>query len=124
MGAVPGPLELIAKADSWWVVALLTAIGVVASVFLAAAALEDTLKVTMTNTEVEFLKNQKTTRVPRNHVAVAFLDGNAVLKARSKVFALGDEGKHDVRELREEVAKPGYTVRDEDKRQYWRPTTH
>jgi hypothetical protein len=182
-----GPLELIAKGDSWWVVALLTVIGVVAGVFLAAGALEDTLKVTVTNTEVEFLKNQKTTRVPRNQVAVAFLDGkeivlqdsrsrelarerhdqlksdakaipaafrahgypwsesgdpyadkfrrwveddpelpaavNAVLKARSKAFALGDKGKHDVRELREQIAKLGFTIRDEDKRQYWRPTS-
>ncbi|TCN40985.1 hypothetical protein EV644_105270 [Kribbella orskensis] len=48
---------------------------------------------------------------------------NAALKARSKAFALGDKGKPDVRELREEGAKLGYTVRDEDKRQYWCPTT-
>jgi hypothetical protein len=45
---------------------------------------------------------------------------NAVLRARSKAFNLGDKGKADVRELRDEVAKLGYVVRDEEKRQYWR----
>jgi len=158
--------------------------GVVGGIVLAAAALEDTLKVTITDTEVEFLKNQVTRVVPRNEVKVAFLDGrdivlqdaasrelarerhdelkgearkipaafqahgypwsaadpyadafrrwveddpdlppavNAVLRARSKAFAQGDKGKADLRELREEVAKLGYVVRDEDKKQYWRP---
>jgi hypothetical protein len=70
-----GPLELIAKWDAWWVVAICTVIGAGAGVVLAAIALEDTLKVTITNSDVEFLKNQKTTRVLRNQVAVAFLEG-------------------------------------------------
>lgn len=179
-----GPLKLIAKGDSWWVAVLLTLAGLVAGVLLAAIALEDTLKVTISDTEVEFLKNQQTRRVPREQVAVAFLDSkeivlqddqtrelarerhdqlrseakaipdafrvhgypwsddgdphrdkfrrwveddpelpaaaNAVLRARSKAFAHGDKGKHDLRELREELGKLDVVVRDEEDRQYWR----
>jgi hypothetical protein len=182
-----GPLKLVAGWDGWWVSAICIVIGLLAGVLLAAMALEDTLKVTITGQSVEFLKNQQTVTVPREKVAVAFLDGkeivlqdatsrelarekhdqlkseakqipaafrahgypwsdggdphadrfrrwvedepelpptvNAVLKARSKAFDQGDKGKADLRELRDEVAKLGYTVKDRDKVQYWRPTT-
>ena len=178
------PLELISTWDSWWAVVLCTAGGVLAGLLLAGLALEDSLKVTITNNDIEFRKNQKTTRVPRNQVAVVFADGreivvqdsssrelarerhdqlksdakqipvafrahgypwseagdpyqdrfrrwveddpelppaaNAVLRARSKAFGQGDEGKADLRELRDELGKLGYVVRDKDKRQYWR----
>jgi hypothetical protein len=181
-----GPLKLIAGWDGWWVVAICVAIGVIAGVLLAGMALDDTLKVTITNQSVEFLKNQKTVTVPREKVAVAFLDGkeivlqdpssrelarekhdqlkpeakqipvafrthgypwsdagdphesefrrwvedepdlppavNAVLKVRSKAFDQGDKGKADLRELRAEITNLGYTVKDTDKKQYWRPT--
>jgi hypothetical protein len=181
-----GPLKLIAGWDGWWVVAICVAIGVIAGVLLAGMALDDTLKVTITNQSVEFLKNQKTVTVPREKVAVAFLDGkeivlqdpssrelarekhdqlkseakqipvafrthgypwsdagdphesefrrwvedepdlppavNAVLKVRSKAFDQGDKGKADLRELRAEITNLGYTVKDRDKKQYWRPT--
>jgi hypothetical protein len=183
-----GPLKLIARWDSWWVVLLLTLVGLVLGVLLAAAALEDTLKVTVTDTEVEFQKNKVTRAVPREKIRVAFLDGqdivlhdtdsrelarerhdqlksearqipvafqahgypwaadgdpyrdafrrwveddpdlppavNAVLRARSKAFEQGDKGKADLRELRDEISKLGYVVRDEDKKQYWRPIAH
>ncbi|WP_433165471.1 YqeB family protein [Kribbella sp. CA-247076] len=182
-----GPLELIAGWDQWWVSVICVVIGLLAGVLLAAIALEETLKVTITGQSVEFLKNQKTLTVPREKVAVAFLDGkeivlqdpmsrelarekhdqlkseakqipaafrahgypwadggdphadrfrrwvedepelpptvNALLKARSKAFADGDKGKADLRELRDEVGKLGYTVKDKEKKQYWRPTT-
>jgi hypothetical protein len=178
------PLEFIAESDSWWVTAICIALGVIGGLLLAAMALEDTLKTTISTTEVEFLKNQKTTRVPREEVAVAFLDGkdivlqdsrsaelarekhdqfaseskkiadafrsqgypwsdagdphgsefrrwveddpdvspaaNAVLRARAKAFDQGDKGKADLRELRLELAKLGYVIRDRDKKQYWR----
>jgi hypothetical protein len=181
-----GPLKLIAAWDGWWVVAICVAIGVIAGVLLAGMALDDTLKVTITNQSVEFLKNQKTVTVPREKVAVAFLDGkeivlqdpssrelarekhdqlkseakqipvafrthgypwsdagdphesefrrwvedepdlppavNAVLKVRSKAFDQGDKGKADLRELRAEITNLGYTVKDRDKKQYWRRT--
>lgn len=181
-----GPLKLVAAWDGWWVVAICVAIGVIAGVLLAGMALDDTLKVTITNQSVEFLKNQKTVTVPREKVAVAFLDGkeivlqdpssrelarekhdqlkseakqipgafrthgypwsdagdphesefrrwvedepdlppavNAVLKVRSKAFDQGDKGKADLRELRAEITNLGYTVKDKDKKQYWRPT--
>ena len=189
LGWVPfqGPLKLIAGWDEWWVSAICIVIGLLAGVLLAAMALEDTLKVTVTGQSVEFLKNQKTVTVPREKVAVAFLDGkeivlqdsssrelarekhdqlkseakqipaafrahgypwaeggdphaerfrrwvadepelpptvNALLKARSKAFDQGDKGKADLRELRDEVTKLGYTVKDKEKKQYWRPTT-
>ncbi|TCO43540.1 hypothetical protein EV646_112116 [Kribbella antiqua] len=42
--------------------------------------------------------------------------------ARSKAFEDGDKGKADLRELRDEVAKLGYTVKDREKKQYWRAT--
>lgn len=182
-----GPLKLIAGWDAWWVGAICIVIGLLAGVLLAAMALEDTLKVTITRESVEFLKNQKTVTVPREKVAVAFLDGkeivlqdstsrelarekhdqlkseakqipgafrahgypwsesgdphadrfrrwvedepelppavNAVLKARAKAFDDGDKGKADLRELRVEVSKLGFTVKDKEKKQYWRPTT-
>ncbi|WP_328333446.1 hypothetical protein OHA70_16590 [Kribbella sp. NBC_00382] len=182
-----GPFELISRWDGWWVLVICLAIGLLGGVLLAAMALEDTLKTTISNTEVEFLKNQRTTRVPREKVAVAFLDGkeivlqdsrsaelarekhdelgagprkaipaafrahgypwsdagdphgsefrrwveddpdllpaaNAVLKARSKAFDQGDKGKADLRELRLELAKLDYVVRDRDRKQYWRST--
>ncbi|MGW1346117.1 YqeB family protein [Kribbella sp. NPDC002412] len=182
-----GPLKLIAGWDAWWVGAICIVIGLLAGVLLAAMALEDTLKVTITRQSVEFLKNQKTVTVPREKVAVAFLDGkeivlqdstsrelarekhdqlkseakqipaafrthgypwsesgdphadrfrrwvedepelppavNAVLKARAKAFDDGDKGKADLRELRDEVSKLGFTVKDKERKQYWRPAT-
>jgi cysteinyl-tRNA synthetase len=166
------------------VVLILAIAGVVAGILLASAALEDTLKVSVTDTEVQFQKNKRTRRVPREQIRVAFLDGNdivlqaadsrelarerhdqlkseakrisaafeahgypwsaegdpyrnafrrwvedhpevppavnAVLRARSKAIALGDKGKADARELRDEVAKLGYVIRDENANQYWR----
>jgi hypothetical protein len=180
------PLKLIAAWDSWWVVVICAAAGLVAGVLLAGMALDDTLKVTINNHCVEFLKNQQTVTVPRTKVAVAFLDGkeivlqdassrelvrekhdqfksetpkiaaafrthgfpwsdagdphasefrrwvdgdpdlspaaNALLKARSKAFADGDKGKADLRELRGELGKLGYCVKDKEKKQYWRAT--
>ncbi|WP_405064026.1 hypothetical protein OG474_20905 [Kribbella sp. NBC_01505] len=182
-----GPLELVAGWDGWWVGVICIVVGLLGGVLLAAMALDDTLKVTITNESVEFLKNEKTVAVPRGKVATAFLDGkeivlldatmrelarekhdqlkteakqipqafrthgypwsdsgdphadrfrrwvedepelppgaNAVLKARAKSFGDGDKGKADLRELRDEVAKLGYTVKDKDKKQYWRPNT-
>jgi cysteinyl-tRNA synthetase len=166
---------------------MLTIACVVAGILLASAALEDTLKITVTDTEVQFQKNKRTRRVPREQIQVAFLDGkdivlqaadsrelarerhdqlkseaqgisaafeahgypwssagdpyrdafrrwveddpalppavNAVLRARSKAIALGHKGKADARELRDEVAKLGYAIRDENANQYWRSTT-
>ncbi|HET6296592.1 MAG TPA: hypothetical protein VFG33_24615 [Kribbella sp.] len=182
-----GPLELIAKWDAWWAVGIFTALGLLAGILLAAMALEDTLKVTVTTTDVEFLKNQQTRRVLRTQAAVVFLDGkeiviqdaashelarekhdelkseakkipaafrahgypwsdqgdphadqfrrwveddpdlppavNAVLRARSKAFSQGSKGKADLRELRDEIAKLDYVVRDKDSKQYWRPVS-
>ncbi|MGW7682357.1 YqeB family protein [Kribbella sp. NPDC054772] len=179
-----GPLKLIAAWDSWWVVVICVLVGLVAGVVLAGMALDDTLKVTITDRSVEFSKNQKTVTVPREKVAVAFLDEkeivlqdatsrelarekhdqlkseakqipaafrahgypwsdagdphgsafrrwieddpdlppavNAVLKVRSKSFDDGDKGKADLRELRAELTNLGYTVKDRDKKQYWR----
>ncbi len=43
---------------------------------------------------------------------------NAMLKARAVALSKGDH--HDLSELRDEVAKLGVVVRDENKRQYWR----
>jgi hypothetical protein len=182
-----GVLELIAGWDGWWVVASCVVLGLVAGVVLAAMALDDTLRVTVTNRSVEFLKNQRTVTVLREQVSVAFLDGkeivlqdamsrelarekhdqlkseakqipaafrvhgypwsdggdpyearfrrwvedepelppavNAVLRARSKAFDQGDKGKADLRELRGEISKLGYVVKDKDKKQYWRSAT-
>ena len=182
-----GPLRLISGWDGWWVVAICIVLGLLAGVLLAGMALDDTLKVTVTDQSVEFLKNQKTVTVPREKVSVAFLDGkeivlqdatsrelarekhdqlksdtkqspaafrthgypwsdagdphaarfrrwvqddpdlsptaNAILKARSKAFDDGDKGKADLRELRDELGNLGYTVKDKEKKQYWRPTT-
>lgn len=182
-----GVLKMIAAWDGWWVVAICVLVGLIAGVLLAAVALDDILKMTITHQSVEFLKNQKTVTVPREKVAVAFLDGkeivlqdassrelarekhdqlkseakqiplafrghgypwsdagdphesefrrwieddpdlppavNAILKVRSKAFDQGDKGKADLHELRAEVANLGYTVKDKQKKQYWRPLT-
>ncbi|MEQ4303908.1 hypothetical protein ABNF97_21425 [Plantactinospora sp. B6F1] len=45
---------------------------------------------------------------------------NALLKARQRALDKGD--KADVAELRTELPRLGVVVRDEGKRQYWRPT--
>jgi hypothetical protein len=50
------------------VVLILTIAGMVAGILLASAALEDTLKVTVTDTEVQFQKNRRTRRVPREQI--------------------------------------------------------
>ncbi|GAA1704917.1 hypothetical protein GCM10009745_60550 [Kribbella yunnanensis] len=177
-------LEVLATWDALWVGVGGMVAGLLGGLLLGAMALADTLKVTITNESVEFLKNDKTVTVPRNKVTTAFLDGkeivlldsttrelarekhdqlkgeahkipqafrthgypwtdsgdpyedrfrrwvedepelppgaNAVLKARAKGFDDGDKGKADLRELRDEVAKLGYTVKDKDKKQYWR----
>jgi hypothetical protein len=182
-----GPLKLISGWDGWWVVVICVAVGLVAGGLLAGAVLDNTLKVTVANRSVEFLKNQRTVTVPRERVAVAFLDGkeivlqdaasrelvrekhdqlksdarqipaafrahgypwsdggdpyeprfrrwvadepelpptvNALLRARSNAFDQGDKGRADLRELRDEVTKLGYTVKDKDKKQYWRTTS-
>jgi hypothetical protein len=48
---------------------------------------------------------------------------NAVLRARSRANASVHKGKADARELRDEVAKLGYAIRDVNADQYWRSTT-
>lgn len=45
---------------------------------------------------------------------------NAILRMRDRALDKGDQD--DVRELRAELAKLGLVVRDEKKRQFWRPT--
>lgn len=45
---------------------------------------------------------------------------NALLKARAR--ALEKDEETDIAELRTEVMKLGYVIRDDDARQYWRPT--
>ncbi|MFG1910937.1 hypothetical protein [Kribbella sp. NPDC048928] len=47
---------------------------------------------------------------------------NAILKVRSRAFDDGDKGKADLRELRTELTNLGYTIKDKDRKQYWRPT--
>jgi hypothetical protein len=89
-----GPLELISRWDGWWVLASCLALGLIGGVLLAAMALEDTLKTTVSNTEVEFVKNQRTTRVPREKVALAFLDGKEIVLQDSRSAELARE-KHD-----------------------------
>ena len=44
---------------------------------------------------------------------------DAFLRARAR--ALRDDKKDDAAELRDELAKLGVVVRDEKKKQYWRP---
>jgi len=44
---------------------------------------------------------------------------HALLAARQKALESGDDG--DKRELRAELGRLGYVVRDDHKRQYWRP---
>jgi hypothetical protein len=45
-------------------------------------------------------------------------EANAVFAARQKALGSGDQ--RDITELREELARLGYVVRDDRKRQYWR----
>ncbi|MFF0338280.1 hypothetical protein [Kribbella sp. NPDC004875] len=89
-----GPLKLIAAWDSWWVVVICVLVGLVAGVVLAGMALDDTLKVTITDRSVEFLKNQKAVTVPREKVAVAFLDGKEIVLQDATSRELARE-KHD-----------------------------
>ncbi|MEV6283042.1 hypothetical protein [Kribbella sp. NPDC051770] len=181
-----GLFELVAGWDAWWAQLIMVAVGLVGGFFLGAIAMDDSLRITVTNSDVELLRNEKTTLIPRERIAAVFLDGkelviqdresaelarekhdqlkgdtkkigaafrahgypwsdggdpygerfrrwveddpelppavNAVLRARAKAFK-SDSGAADLRELRSEVAKLGYVVRDQDKKQYWRPTS-
>src|SRR4051812_9821107 len=51
-----GVLKVIAAWDGWWVVAICIVVGLIAGILLAAVALDDILKVTITHQSVEFLK--------------------------------------------------------------------
>jgi hypothetical protein len=177
-----GLFELVSGWDVWWAQVIMVAVGLVAGLVLGAIAMDDSLRITVTNHDVELLKNEKTTVVARDKVAAVFLDGkelviqdrdsaelarekhdqlkgdtakigaafrahgypwsddgdpyadrfrrwveddpelppavNAVLRARAKASEAVD-----LRELRTEIAKLGYVVRDKDKKQYWRPAT-
>lgn len=82
------------KWEGWWVVLILAIAGVVAGILLASAALEDTLKVSVTDTEVQFQKNKRTRRVPREQIRVAFLDGNDIVLQAADSRELARE-RHD-----------------------------
>ncbi|HEY3560255.1 MAG TPA: hypothetical protein VGL05_22465 [Kribbella sp.] len=97
-----GPLRLIAAWDSWWVVVICVAAGLLAGVVLAAMALDDTLKVTITDRSVEFLKHQKTVTVRREQVSVVFLEGKEIVLQDANSRELARE-KHD--QLKSETPK-------------------
>jgi hypothetical protein len=97
-----GPLRLIAQWNGWWVVAICVVLGLIGGVVLAAMALDDTLKVTITNQSVDFLKNQKTVTVRRDKVSVAFLDGKEIVLQDATSRELARE-KHD--QLKSEAPK-------------------
>ena len=184
LGWVPfqRPLELIASWDSWWSVVVCVVVGGIAGVVIGLLALHETLKLTITDEQVEAALKDRTWTVPRPDVDAAFLDGkqvvlqdagsrellrekydavskgdlrkvaeafethgypwrdadphaeefhrwvpdqpdlpaalNAVLRAREK--SLEKDEAEDARDLREEAAKLGYVIRDEETRQYWR----
>ena len=46
---------------------------------------------------------------------------NALLRARAHALEHKHQQADDVRELKQEVARMGYVIRDEKTRQYWRP---
>ncbi|MFC0624538.1 YqeB family protein [Kribbella deserti] len=89
-----GPLRFIAEWDAWWVVGILMLAGLIGGLLLAAVALEDSLKVTVTDTEVELLKNTKTQTVRRSDLALAFLDGKELVLQDATSRELARE-KHD-----------------------------
>jgi len=107
-----GPLELISTWDSWWAVVLCTAGGLVAGVLLAGLALEDTLKVTITNNDIEFRKNQKTMHVLRNQVAVVFIDGREIVvqdpSSRELARERHDQLKSDAKQIPVAFRAHGY----------------
>jgi hypothetical protein len=177
-----GPLELIASWEGWWVIVVCVVVGGIAGVVVGAMALHETLKLTITDEQVEAALKERSWTIARADVDAAFLDGkqvvlqdagsrellrekydavskgdlrkvaeafeahgypwreadphaadfrrwvpdqpelpsalNAVLKAREK--SLENGSAEDARELREEAAKLGYVLRDEETRQYWR----
>lgn len=103
-----GPLRFVSEWDAWWVTLILMLAGLIAGVLLAAVALEDTLKVTVTDADVQLLKNTKTQTVRRNDVALAFLDGKELVLQDARGGELARE-KHD--ELSSGAAKFGPAFR-------------
>lgn len=97
-----GPLRLISHWNGWWVVAICVALGLAGGLVLAGMALDDMLKVTITNQSVDFLKNQQTVSVPRAKVSVAFLDGKEIVLQDATSRELVRE-KHD--QLKSEAPK-------------------
>jgi len=174
-----GPLRLIASFDGFWGAVGLLVGGLALGVFAAAAVITMTLKVTLTDTEIQLSKDDKTRTIARSDVGVVFIDGkklvildgesrelareeyeasaddverafqshgypwvsedphadlfrrwvpdhpdlpgavNAVLRARE--IALTKKAADDAADLRTEVQKLGFVVRDEGLRQYVRP---
>ncbi len=173
-----GLARLLADWDGPWLVALTTLAGLAGGVLLAAAVIQDTLTVRLSDREVELSREGRVRTYPREQVGSVFVDGkqlvllgaasdeldrdetenaagelaaafrrhgwpwadrdphtdafrrwvpdtpdlpggvNALLRARA--HALEKKQADDVRELKQEVAKQGYVVRDEKTRQYWR----
>ncbi|MFR9722218.1 hypothetical protein ACL02R_02445 [Streptomyces sp. MS19] len=174
-----GPFELIASWDAGWVALVLGVLGLAAGLLLAFAAIESTLRVTVTDAALTVRKDEAVREIRRHDVETVFLDGkrlvvldresrhllrdtsempagaieraftahgypwcaadpyaglyrrwvpetpdlpgavNALLKAREA--ALSKKAHDDTAELRAEVEKSGFAVRDEGSRQYWRP---
>ncbi|WP_052851269.1 hypothetical protein [Streptomyces avicenniae] len=174
-----GPFQLISSWEGHWVAFALGALGLVVGLLFAFAAVESTLRITVTDAGLRLRKDEAVHEIERPDVEAVFLDGkrlvildresrhllrdtseasaatiehaftahgypwraadpyadlyrrwvpetpdlpglvNALLKAREA--ALGKKAHDDAVELRGEVEKSGFTVRDEGHRQYWRP---
>jgi hypothetical protein len=84
-----GPLELIASFDgSWALIAFLVA-GVVLGLGVAYAAIVESLRVTVTGSEIRLDRDEKSRTIARADVDLVFLDGKAlvVLDGESRQLA-------------------------------------
>ncbi len=174
-----GPARLIAEFDGPWLRVVLTALGGIAGLVIARAAVREMLTAVVTDAEVRFEKDGKRYVIGKSDIGSVFTDGkyvvvlgksgcellrekidepanrwadafrkhgypwsedgdpyqehyrrwvpdtpdlpavvNALLKARER--ALQKKDRADIEDLRKELVKLGYVVREEETRQYWR----
>jgi hypothetical protein len=74
-----GPLKLIARVHGGWAIIGCVAAGLVLGAVAAFVVLLETLRVTLTTSEVRLEKNDRSRTIPRGEVGAVFVDGKKLV---------------------------------------------
>lgn len=103
VGDAPGPLRVAATLPTGWAVPVLTAVGLLAGIWLARTAQHEALLLTVSASNVHLCQNGMERFIPRDSVSVAFLDGKELVLLASDTTQLA---RYDASDL------PAGKVRD------------